>query len=192
MIKVAIHSTQEIIKWALQSAFAQPIEGSLDPEISCVTENPDVMLVDIDACAGGLDAARAIFLVSPCVAFGRRLEMGFAARVILAGARAYVSLIQPPLMLLDAIAGVARGERPLSSELVSAVAEGGPTGCLTARELSVMELLARGFSCREIAEQLEISIKTVDTHRGHVLKKLSLRSAADLVRFAERYGLAGL
>lgn len=62
-------------------------------------------------------------------------------------------------------------------------------GNLTAREQQVMEMLAHGRTNREIAEDLEVSIKTVDTHRGHVLKKLRLRNNAELTRFAVRNGL---
>ena len=61
-------------------------------------------------------------------------------------------------------------------------------GALTQREHQVMEMLARGMTNREIAEKLEISIKTVDTHRAHVLKKLDLRNNSELTRFAVKHG----
>jgi DNA-binding NarL/FixJ family response regulator len=63
-----------------------------------------------------------------------------------------------------------------------------PAGALTAREQQVMEMLSRGLTNREIAEHLAISIKTVDTHRGHVLKKLGLRNNSELTRFAVKHG----
>jgi DNA-binding NarL/FixJ family response regulator len=67
-----------------------------------------------------------------------------------------------------------------------------PAGALTAREQQVMEMLARGLTNREIAEHLQISIKTVDTHRGHVLKKLGLRNNSELTRFAVKHGYVAL
>lgn len=63
-----------------------------------------------------------------------------------------------------------------------------PASVLTSRERQTMEGLARGMTNREIAEHLEISIKTVDTHRGHVLKKLGLRNNSELTRFAVKHG----
>ena len=55
-----------------------------------------------------------------------------------------------------------------------------------------MEMLSRGLTNREIAEHLQISIKTVETHRGHVLKKLGLRNNSELTRFAVRHGYVSL
>lgn len=63
---------------------------------------------------------------------------------------------------------------------------------LTPREVQVMELLATGKRNREIADELEVSIKTIDTHRGHILKKLGLRNNAELARFAVRNGVVSL
>jgi DNA-binding NarL/FixJ family response regulator len=60
---------------------------------------------------------------------------------------------------------------------------------LTPREQEVADQLARGFSCRDIAPALGISIKTVDTHRGHVLQKLKLKNNVELCRFMIRAAL---
>lgn len=61
-------------------------------------------------------------------------------------------------------------------------------GTLTRREMQVMEKLAGGSTNREIADSFDISVKTVDTHRGHILKKLGLRNNSDLTRFAVKHG----
>ena len=63
---------------------------------------------------------------------------------------------------------------------------------LSKREFEVMCFLATGMTNREIAQELGISVKTIDTHRGHVLKKLHLRNNSDITRFAIRHGLVGL
>jgi DNA-binding CsgD family transcriptional regulator len=63
------------------------------------------------------------------------------------------------------------------------------TKALSARELQVAKLLAAGDSCREIALALQISVKTVDSHRGHVLLKLSCRNAVGLTRLLIRAGI---
>ena len=62
-------------------------------------------------------------------------------------------------------------------------------GGLTAREAEVADLLARGYRTTEIGPMLFISVKTVDTHRGHILKKLGLRCAVALARYAIRLGI---
>jgi two-component system, NarL family, invasion response regulator UvrY len=101
--------------------------------------------------------------------------------------------------LLDAIRTVERGVTYLSPQ-VAAASNGGPTGLerggtldiLSKRELEVMCFLASGMTNREIAEQLGISVKTIDTHRGHLLKKLQLRNNSDITRFAIRHGLVQL
>lgn len=66
--------------------------------------------------------------------------------------------------------------------------DGHPASALTAREYQVMEMLANGMTNREIAEKLGISGKTVDTHRGHVLKKLGIRNNSQLTAFAVKHG----
>lgn len=67
-----------------------------------------------------------------------------------------------------------------------------PLAVLTPREREVAQLLSEGYSTRHIAKRLFISIKTVDTHRYQVLKKLDLRGIADLTRLALREGLSSL
>ena len=117
-----------------------------------------------------------------------------AARAIGAGAHGYVHKSAPPEALLDAIRAVSRGEQVIPAEVDAVLAAGGshPASALTAREQQVLEMLGRGMTNREIAEHLAISIKTVDTHRGHVLKKLGLRNNSDLTRFAVKHGYVTL
>ena len=63
---------------------------------------------------------------------------------------------------------------------------------LSAREIEVLRLLVTGKSSKEIAGQMGISVKTVDTHRTHLLRKLKLRSTVELVRYAFRHALVDL
>src|SRR6185369_9793189 len=99
-----------------------------------------------------------------------------------------------PDELLAAIRAVSRGERvtPPGVEELLAAGDTDPASALTARELEVMQMLSRGLTNREIAEKLNISIKTVDTHRGHVLKKLGLRNNSELTRFAVKHGYVSI
>ena len=75
---------------------------------------------------------------------------------------------------------------PITDEVKAGIAS------LTRREVQVMEMLARGVGNHDIAKQLEISVKTVDTHRGHIMRKLGLKGNPALTRFAIRYGYVTL
>ena len=85
-----------------------------------------------------------------------------------------------------------KGEQVAPSEIVAALnrkRSEHPAQILSQREFQVMSYLAAGKTNREIADTLSISVKTVDTHRGHVLKKLRLRNNSDITRFAISNGL---
>jgi two-component system invasion response regulator UvrY len=101
-----------------------------------------------------------------------------------ASAAGWLSRDAEPAELLAAIASVSAG----TSHISSALATPDGTRQLSRRELEVMRALAVGQTNREIAADLGISIKTIDTHRGHVLKKLGLRNNSDITRFAIRTG----
>jgi DNA-binding NarL/FixJ family response regulator len=88
--------------------------------------------------------------------------------------------------LLAAITALGRGDRHVAPTLEGAPSSG--EASLSRREFEVMCALAAGSTNREIAVQLGISVKTIDTHRGHVLKKLGLRNNSDITRYAIRHG----
>jgi two-component system invasion response regulator UvrY len=137
---------------------------------------PDAILIDYPvgvglAAAESPLAARLILLHVPPLA----AAAGFAAAAGWLSRRAELAEV------LDAIEAVAAGGRFVSRDLT---ATGPAAGAVSRRELEVMRALAAGRTNHEIAADLGISVKTVDTHRGHVLKKLALRNNAELTRFA--------
>ena len=202
MIRVAIAEEQRIARWALGQALARTGEIEVVGEAATVKETvamvrtaePDVLVLDTTMPDhSGFDVLHRIRELEkgPLVVVLAPLDdPGYAVRTIAAGAHAYVSMSEEPARLLGAIRAVVAGERFVPPEVEQRLAAGikDPASALTARELEVMELLARGMTNREIGEQLAISIKTVDTHRGHLLKKLRLRNNSDLTRFALRHG----
>jgi DNA-binding NarL/FixJ family response regulator len=113
-------------------------------------------------------------------------------RAIEAGAMGYITKRSAPEHLVNAIRKVLEGGRYLTDEAVELlalrVARGtharSPLDTLSMRELQVLRRLALGHTNREIAESYHISIKTVDTYRSRLLKKLNLRNNAELSRFA--------
>ena len=118
-------------------------------------------------------------------------EEQYVIRAIEAGAMGYITKRSAPEQLVTAIHQVYNGSRYLTADAAEAlalrVAKGthqSPLDNLSTREMQVLRRLALGLTNREIAEQYCISIKTVDTYRLRLLKKLSLRNNADLSRFA--------
>jgi two-component system, NarL family, invasion response regulator UvrY len=206
MIRLAIAEDHTIVRWALREALgkAEDIEvvgeaGTAAETLEMIKrERPDVLLLDITLPdRSGFDVLgemRSIDTAPLVVVLTWHTEPSYAARAISAGAHGYVNKSVEPDQLLAAIRSVSRGEQviPPGVDQLIATGDGHPASALTAREQQVMEMLARGLTNREIAEHLEISIKTVDTHRGHVLKKLGLRNNSELTRFAVKHGYVSL
>lgn len=114
---------------------------------------------------------------------------GSARRAVAAGAAAFLEPSATTAELAEAIRRVHAGERVTPATLDFGP---DPAKVLSPRELETLRLLAAGLTNREIAARLGISVKTIDTHRGHALKKLRLRNNADLTRFALEHGLVDL
>jgi DNA-binding NarL/FixJ family response regulator len=199
MIRLAIAEEHALVRWAFRRALSQVKDVEVVGEAGTVSDTldlilavkPDVLLLDMTlpgySGRGVLEQIRELENGPLVVALAPHDEPLYGARAIGAGAHGYVSRSAEPEQLIEAIWKVSRGETVASPD-VEALRAHDPVGALTRRELQVMELIARGVTNREIAEHLQIAQKTVDTHRGHVLKKLGLRNNADLARFAVRHG----
>jgi two-component system, NarL family, invasion response regulator UvrY len=206
MIRLALAEDHTIVRWALREALGQADDIEIVGEAGTAAETlamiesarPDVILLDLSLPDRSgfevLNELRVAETAPLVVVLTWHTEASYAARAIAAGAHGYINKSVAPEQLLAAIRAVSRGEQviPPGVEELLAAGEGNPASALTARELQVMEMLARGLTNREIAENLEISIKTVDTHRGHVLKKLGLRNNSELTRFAVKHGYTAL
>lgn len=201
MIRLAIAEQHKIVRWALREAFARIPELEVVGEAGTVAEavemvrdtKPDVLLVDMGIPPSGydlLEEVRELEAAPMMVMLADRPEPSYGTRAVAAGAHGFVGRAAEPEELIETIRAVSRGERglPADVEALLATGDGHPAAALTRRELQVMEMIARGMTNREIARDLEISIKTVDSHRGHVLKKLALRNNSELTRFAVRHG----
>jgi DNA-binding NarL/FixJ family response regulator len=123
-----------------------------------------------------------------------------AYRMMKAGANGWVSKMEGLTDLALAIQTVISGKVYLPEKLQQDFAEryvhpaknGQPEERLSDREFQVLRLLSMGLTNKEIAEKLYVGVKTIDTHRANLLKKLSLRNNADLTRFAIKNGLISL
>jgi len=157
---------------------------------------PDVAVIDISMPEfDGLEVTARLrdeIPDLPVIILTMHEEEQYVVRAIEAGAMGYITKKSAPEQLVKAIRKVLAGKRYLSPEatesLVLRVARGAkgqsPLDSLSNRELQVMKQLALGNTNREIAAAYNISIKTVDTYRLRLLKKLNLRNNADISRFA--------
>lgn len=158
---------------------------------------PDVVLLDVHLPdGGGRGVVEGVGVTDPPVRF-LALSVSDAATDVIglvrAGARGYVTKSITAAELVDAVRRVAEGDAVFSPKLagfvLDAFAGGAPAvdpelDQLTAREQEVMRLLARGYAYKEIARELSISVKTVETHASAVLRKLQLSSRHELARWA--------
>jgi two-component system, NarL family, invasion response regulator UvrY len=197
MIRVAILEEQTLVRELIANLLEE--EGTMqvvaqgavtDHLVELVREHRvDVVLIGTVA-GGGIEAPRALAAADLkahvlVVATGRTVS---PSRLLAAGVSGYVSGQQSRRELLDAIVRIHGGERVMPTHH----SEPDPVAILSPRELETLRYLAQGMTNREIAERLGISTKTIDTHRGHVLKKLNLRNNSDVTRFALEHGLTDL
>ncbi len=206
MIRLGICEDHTIVRWALREALSKADDIEVVGEAGTAAETlemvqrdrPDVILLDITLPdRSGFDVLEDLKTQESAplvIVLTWHTEPSYATRALTAGAHGYLNKSVEPDALLAAIRAVSRGEQviPPGIEQLLASGDGHPASALTARESQVMEMLARGLTNREIAEHLTISIKTVDTHRGHVLKKLGLRNNSELTRFAVKHGYTAL
>ena len=155
----------------------------------------DVVVLDLSLGArSGLDLLKHIkseLPRLPVVILSMHSEDLFAVRALRAGASGYVEKNSAPEELLTAIRRIARGGTYVSprigEKIAADIVRGGaavlPHERLSDRELEVLRLLGSGMSVTEIAHALNLSVKTISTHRTHVLAKTGLRSNADIVEY---------
>ena len=160
------------------------------------TAVPDVAVVDISM--PGIDGLEVVGRLKdshpglPVLILTMHEEAQYIVRAIEAGAMGYLTKQSAPEQLVTAIRKVFQGQRYMTDEATEALAlriargsrDKTPLDSLSMRELQVLRRLAMGHTNREIAQAYSLSIKTVDTYRSRLLKKLDLRNNAELIRFA--------
>lgn len=158
--------------------------------------SPDVAVIDISM--PGMDGLEVIDRITamhpriPVLVLTMHEEDQYVVRTINSGAKGYLTKRSAPEQLVKAIRQVNSGGFYLTDEAAESLAvslssrtrSASSLGALSNRELQVLRGLAVGMTNREIAVSYGISVKTVDTHRSRLLKKLNLRNNAELVRFA--------
>jgi DNA-binding NarL/FixJ family response regulator len=160
---------------------------------------PDIVVMDVAMPElNGIEATRRLIEAVPharVLALSMHKDNVYVREILRAGARGYLLKDSPAGDLVAAVRAVAAGEGYLSPAVSNAVLDDyrkhvtDPIDLLTSREREVLQMLAEGKTNKEVAEVLNLSVYTVDAHRGRIMEKLNLHSINELVRFAVRNGL---
>jgi two-component system response regulator NreC len=158
---------------------------------------PDVIVMDISMPGmNGLAATRALKQKRPdvvIVTLTRHSDDAYVQELLRAGVDGYVLKQSAPNELIQAIRAAASGGQYVDSTLTARMTARllgradksmKPAGELTERESSVLRLIAAGYSNKEIADQLSLSVKTVEAHKANAMRKLGLRGRIDIVKYA--------
>jgi DNA-binding NarL/FixJ family response regulator len=160
---------------------------------------PDLIIMDVTMPElNGIEATRRISEQVPrarVLALSMHRDSVYVREILRAGARGYLLKDSGETDLVSAVRAVAQGEGYLSPAVSEAVLSDyrkhvtNPIDLLTSREREVLQLVAEGKTNKEIATGLNLSVYTVEAHRGKIMEKLNLHSASEMVRFAIRNGL---
>jgi len=187
---LAAQADMEIVGEAGNGRQAVELAGSLKPDVVVM----DVAMPELN----GIEATRRLAELIPrarVIALSMHKDSVYVREILRAGARGYLLKESGAGDLVTAIRAVAAGEGYISPAVSDAVLDDyrrhvtNPIDLLSAREREVLQMLAEGKTNKEIAAILNLSVYTVDAHRGHIMDKLNLHSINDLVRFAVRNGL---
>ena len=165
-----------------------------------VTHEPDIAILDLSMPElNGLDATRRILAARPetCVLILTAHESEQLVREVLAaGARGYVLKSDAGRILVRAVEALLEGQTFFTSKVARLVLEGYLRGggtealesgqTLSTREREIVQLLAEGASNKQVARALGISVKTAETHRSNIMRKMQFASLSDLVKYAVR------
>jgi DNA-binding NarL/FixJ family response regulator len=187
---LAAQPDMEIVGEAGNGREAVDLAGQLQPDVIVM----DVAMPELN----GIEATRRIADLSPrsrVLALSMHKDSVYVREILRAGARGYLLKDSISSDLLAAVRAIARGEGYLSPGVSDAVLNDyrrhvtDPIDLLTSREREVLQMIAEGKTNKEIATVLNLSVYTVDAHRGRIMEKLNMHTATDLVRFAVRAGL---
>ena len=211
-IKVLLVDDHPIVRKGVSSYLAQERTVQIVGEASDGHEalrkmrelSPDVVLMDadmpqMDGLAVTQIAAREFPQIKVLILSMYR-DTDYILRILQSGARGYVLKDAPPEELVQAVEKVFAGESYFSADVarvalnqfVKGPADGASPMNLTNREREVLINIAEGFSNKEIAMRLNVGVRTVETHRERIMRKLNIRNVAGLTKFAIAKGLISL
>jgi two-component system invasion response regulator UvrY len=176
--------------------------GSAETGVELCRElRPDIVLLDINLPGmNGIEAAPLIRKYSPCtkiIGVSLHTQPVYARKLIQLGGAGYITKNSHRKEMTFALHQVHSGKRYICEEIKNIISqnnllnkEGQSVNSLSMREMQIVEMVKQGFSSKEIAAEMSISVKTVEVHRYNILKKLNLKNAAQLVAYAGQYQLS--
>lgn len=207
MIRVLLADDHAMVR----KGFRLILEGQPDMEIAGEAGNgreavelaeklhPDVVVMDVAMPElNGIEATRRLASSLPhtrVLALSMHKDSVYVREILRAGARGYLLKDSIDTDLISAVRAVAKGDGYISPGVSDAVLSdyrrhvSDPLDLLTSREREVLQMIAESKTNKEIAASLNLSIYTVEAHRGKIMEKLNLHSTGELVRFAVRHGL---
>ena len=197
MIRVLVADDHKLVREGLKQILGAAADVEVageaangDEALALAKENHyDLALLDMSMPGlAGIDLIKRLKIEKPdlrLLVLSMHGEQQYAARALKAGASGYLTKDAAAEQLLGAIRKVAAGGVHISETAAASLVSGaGAHAALSDREFEVLRLLAAGHGPTEIADRLNISVKTVSTHKARVLEKLGLHSTAELVRYA--------
>jgi DNA-binding NarL/FixJ family response regulator len=206
MIRVLISDDHAILRTGIQAVLEKEPDitvvgqaASADQAVSKARAlQPDVILLDVVMPRkSGFEALPKLREVAPdarVIMLSMQTSPSAIREALVAGASGYLAKHAPESDLVDAIRRVARGSGYVDPELAGGLVVSDAaalTEPISERERDVLFLLALGYTNQEIASMLYISVRTVETHRAHIMQKLNLETRAELVLYALANGLIG-
>lgn len=212
VVRVLLADDHPVVRWGMSSSIASnqhvQVIGEAINGAEAVRKAkelaPDVVLMDIDMPEmNGLTATEILHRENPAIKvllLSMHPYTGHMSRILQSGARGFILKSTRLAEIIEAICKVAAGETCFSADLaqhaLSNLARHGVAELqrrvLSRREREVLIGIAEGLSNKEIAQRLKVSARTVETHRGHIMRKLAIRTIAGLTRYAVSEGLVVL
>jgi two-component system, NarL family, invasion response regulator UvrY len=209
MIKVLIADDHPVVRQGLKQILlktpgmivsAEAADGQETLE-KARTQAWDVMVLDINMPGrSGFDILKELnqeYGRLPVLVLSMHSEDEFALHILKAGASGYLTKESAPSELVNAIRKVVNGGKYISPSLAEKLAfskdldaERPLHETLSNREFQVMQMMGQGKTAMEIAQELDLSVKTVSTYRARILKKMDLKSNAEIIRYAIQHQLA--
>jgi DNA-binding NarL/FixJ family response regulator len=209
VIRVALCDDHAVVRSGLRRILADEADIEVVGEAGTAEEavalagatKPDVFVMDLGLPGtSGIAATREVVAANPStkvLVLTVHDDVAYLRKAFDAGARGYLVKEAADVELILAVRHVATGQDYVHPALGAALLApgatapraGGPGGELSERELEVLRLVALGHTNAEIAAELYVSVRTVETHRAHLQQKLGIKTRADLVRYAREIGL---
>ncbi len=209
-IKILIVDDHPLVRQGLIGLLSSEVDFDVCGEAASLAEarravtatNPDVVIMDLTLKDGnGIELIKDLKTQAPHIkvlALSMHDESMFAERVMRAGGMGYVSKEEASRTIVQAVRAVSAGKHYVSQRLTEQMMNRAFTGAdvtrsplerLSDREIEVFELIGQGLTVRAIASKLQLSPKTIETHREHIKEKLELKNATELTKHAVQWVL---